>query len=173
MDAQPAPVPPPAAVPLAELAPPPAAVPLAELAPPPAAVPLAELAPPPAAVPLAELAPPPAAALPPPAPDRLWIAAVVVAAVPLALALGLALVVPDFLAPLADGRVNVFGLPPGVPLAVILVGMVFVCGLLSTSVRPSAVGVVVAAVWAGIGLWLVILGPAIVLIYTGLTSDGD
>jgi hypothetical protein len=106
-------------------------------------------------------------------PNRHWIVATVVAAMPLLLAVLLAIGFPSFMAPLTDGTVNLAGVPLIVPFTVLLVGMVFVAGLLGRYVGSGLIGVIVAAVWAGIGLWLVILGPGIVLISTGLTSAGD
>ena len=105
-------------------------------------------------------------------PDHLWVIAIAIAAVPLVLALFLAIVAPAFMAPLTDPTVNVLGLPPVVPYAVLLVGMVFVSGLLGRYVRSGILGVVVAAIWMPVGLFLVLLGPAMVLIYQGITSGG-
>lgn len=106
-------------------------------------------------------------------PNRLWILAVAIAACPLALVLLLSLGMPSFMAPLTDGVVSVVGLPIIVPYAVLFVGMVFVAGLLGRYSGSGLIGVVVAALWFPVGLFLAILGPAIVLIIQGMTMTPD
>jgi hypothetical protein len=91
-----------------------------------------------------------------------------IALAPLALLLFLALAAPGFLDPLADQSVAVAGLPLGwliVGLFAALTAMAVVVALTVRSAIGAGLFVVVAA---GFALWLVILGPAIVLIASGL-----
>ena len=96
--------------------------------------------------------------------------AAVIAGLPLLLLLFLMVVAPSFHAPLSDGHLVVAGLLPAVPFAIVLVGMVFIAGSLSRFVNP-VLGVVVAAIWLPLGLFAVILGPALVLVVVNLAGS--
>jgi len=102
--------------------------------------------------------------------DRLWMVAAVIAGLPLLLLLFLAVVAPAFNAPASDGPLVVAGMLPAVPFAIGLVGMVVIAGSLSRFVNP-VLGVVVAAIWLPLGLFVVILGPALVLIVVNLAGS--
>ena len=84
-------------------------------------------------------------------------------AVPLALALWLAVAAPGFLSPLGGTAAIVAWL-------LALVGMVVLCAALTHWVRPAWIGVVLAVVWIVVGTMLVILGPAIILIAQSLSG---
>ena len=87
---------------------------------------------------------------------------------PLALGVFLWLAAPGFLVPLGDQRVSLAGLPGGWLLVVLFAAMTAVAVTVAITVRSALVAAVVVVLLTGISFWLVILGPAIVLIAIGL-----
>ena len=102
---------------------------------------------------------------------RLFRRAVQVASViPAAFALFLLIVAPAFLDPLFTGHAGIPGLPPIVIYVALLAGLAAANMLALRLVRSEvAVGILVA-VTTTVGLFIVILGPAIVLIADNLAT---
>jgi hypothetical protein len=125
------------------------------------------------------IAPPPGPPAPPalsapsvslgPSPRQRWPLAVI-ALSPLALAIFLLVVAPGFLDPMWDDRVAVAGFPLGSVLMALSVVLTIVAVVVATRVRSTLVAAIVTTLIAGAALWIVILGPAVVLIVIGLNS---
>jgi hypothetical protein len=95
-----------------------------------------------------------------------------IAALPAVLLIFLAIVAPGFLAPLADDRLTIVGVPLIVPVVLLFVGVVVAVAWIARRTRSPVVAIVLAAAWVPLGLFIVILSPAIVLIAVNLSSSG-
>jgi hypothetical protein len=99
------------------------------------------------------------------------VVAALVAALPLLLAAFFAIAAPGFLEPLFDEQVTIAGVTFIVPLlAACVLGVVLSVALASWR-RAPWLGIVVAVLWAGVGTFAVIFGPAVVLIIIGLRGS--
>jgi hypothetical protein len=120
---------------------------------------------------IAPPAPPPAAVAPRPGPSPLQQGLLLgLALAPLGLAAFLWLVAPGFLDPFWDRRVALAGVPLGFWLIGMFVAMTALAVLIALRVRSVILAGVAVVLLAGMALYLVILGPAMVLIVIGLGS---
>ena len=94
----------------------------------------------------------------------------VVALAPLSLGIFLWLVAPAFVDPIWDERVALFGVPLGLTLLVLVVAITALAVLVAVRVRSKLVAAVLVTLLAGVGLYLVLLAPALVLIVIELGS---
>src|SRR5262245_11246492 len=83
-----------------------------------------------------------------------WVVAPLIAALPAFLLIFLWIVAPGFLAPLADDRVSIVGAPFIVPVVLLLAGMILAVAWIARRMRSPVVGIVLAAIWAPIGLFI-------------------
>jgi hypothetical protein len=93
-------------------------------------------------------------------PNRVYL----VGFLPLVFFIYLSLAAPAFMAPLYDGSVTIGGIPLG-PIILVLAALLMLAGVLVMRAYPTAVGVVVGLVVFTLpSLFVVILGPAMMLI---------
>jgi hypothetical protein len=111
---------------------------------------------------LPDVAPPTA----PPKPSRLYF----IGLAPLVLFAILLVVAPDFLQPLFDTRGVDGGIGIGIPILAAILALT-VCGIVLMRLWPTALGVALGLLlFTAPSLFLVLIGPAICLIYTNLAA---
>lgn len=91
-----------------------------------------------------------------------------VSLVPVAFALLLVVIAPGFLGPLLDSGAAILGLPPVVGFALVLAVCPVLAFALARARGPIWLSAIVAVIGVSVGLFVVILSPAIILIAVNL-----